>query len=88
MNLTEHVLKVLCLKSLQVVIENVPESLLDHATLPVGAEPEPTIVALHVTVPPTTTESWLQDRVKVIGEALTVIVLHPPVAGRLFASPL
>jgi hypothetical protein len=73
-------------KSLQVSLENLPELLFNQATLPVGVEPEPLTVALQVTAEPTTTEAGLQ--VRVVGEALTISVLHPLVAARLLASPL
>ena len=79
----------MCFVRLQDAPDRVPAPLLDQVTLPVGAEePDPRTVALHVTVEPTTTVEWLQERVRVIGEALTVIVMHPLVAPLWFESPL
>jgi hypothetical protein len=68
-NFTEHVLKDLCFERLQGALENVPALLLDQATLPVGAEPEPTTVVLQVIFAPTTTEAWLQDTERIVEES-------------------
>jgi hypothetical protein len=51
-------------ESLQDVPENFPGPLLDQATLPVGAEPEPLTVASQSVAEPTTTEAGVQDKAR------------------------
>lgn len=79
MNFTEHVLYVLCRESLQDVFESLPE-LLDHATVPVGAEP--LTVALHAVAEPTTTEAWLHETVI----TQTVLTASPVIVPLLFMT--
>lgn len=63
------------LESAQASLENLPGLLLDQATLPVGAEPEPLTVALQAVAEPTTTEAGEHDRVTLApGRLLTVTV--------------
>lgn len=70
----------MCGESVQGVPENKPKLLLDQATLPVGAEPKPETVALHVIVVPMTTEAWLHAAVRVEGgRLLTKTVTDPEV---------
>ncbi len=72
----------MCGESVQIVSENLPELLLYQVTPPVGAEPEPMTVALHVIVVPTTTEARLHATVRVEGERLLAkTVTDPEVAG-------
>ena len=59
---------------MQDVFENLPEPLLDHVTLPVGAlVPDSWIVALQVVAEPTTTEVGLHITVSVLGGSVLVL---------------
>jgi hypothetical protein len=70
------------LMSLQVSSLNLPEPLVDHVTLPVGAE-EPMTTALHVVGFPTTTGIGVQVTVTELTVIASMLLL-----GRLLVSPL
>ena len=71
----------MCRESAQEILEKTPELLLDQVTLPVGAEPEPTTIALQGVAFPTTTEEDEHDTVTLVLERLLAVTERAPTAG-------